>query len=173
MRLKGDTIGAYMESISVGSKMRGGHAIPIDEVFQAWTSCDLRRMLNALDCQTHPIDRHFLLMGIVDQTYKLRADSQMAATCRRVAQMHLDEFPAIAPILAQDMGGKLPCVPTFHQYSTLLAEAGEIDRAIQVCEAAIGFGLQDGTKAGYAGRIQRLQKSLPERNASTIRNHVA
>ena len=147
-----------MASLQQGYKSRDGRSVPIDEAFMAWTSGDLHRMIGALSCRTHPVDRHFLLMGIVDQAYKLRSNPDMATLCRRTAKMHLDEFPAIAPILAKEMGGKLPRVSTFQQYATLLADEDDTERAIDVCNAAIAFGLDDGTKAGFSGRIERLQQ---------------
>ncbi|MFU8815520.1 MAG: hypothetical protein ACNA7W_09250 [Pseudomonadales bacterium] len=60
------------------------------------------------------------------------------------------EFPSVAP--------GLPRVPTFQKYATLLTEDGEYGTAIEVCRRAISFGLEDGTKAGYEGRIARIEK---------------
>ena len=136
---------------------REGKWIPADEAFAAWMSADLGRMLEALTVDTNAIDRHFLLMGIVKETYRLRADPSMADKCAEVAQLHIDEFPVIAPALERDMGF-LPGASTFQQYATLLTERGEFDRAIQVCEKAIAYGLDDGTKGGYEGRIERIKK---------------
>ena len=54
-------------------------------------------------------------------------------------------------------------MPTFQHYATLLTERGEFDRAIQVCESAIGFGLDDETRGGYEGRIERIKKRAAAR----------
>jgi len=48
--------------------MRGGKSVPTDAVFDAWASGDLKAMLRALKLRTNLIDRHFLLLGIVEQT---------------------------------------------------------------------------------------------------------
>jgi len=115
-------------------------------------------MLKAMDLKANPVDRHFLLLSIVTQTYKQRAAPEMAEACLRVGQTHVAEFPLLLPFLMQEFPVRLPDVPTFQYYATVLAERGRFSEAIQVCEAAIRFGLQDGTQGGYEGRIVRIKK---------------
>jgi hypothetical protein len=50
-----------------------------NEVRQAWLSADLRRMLSAVHLKSGVVDRHFLLMAIVDQAYRRRAEPAMRA----------------------------------------------------------------------------------------------
>lgn len=138
--------------------LREGKMINADEAFFAWTSGDLDRMVRALTVHTNPVDRHFLLMGIVAATYKRRNDPLARRTCIDVGRMHVTEFPAIAPVLRADMGGMLPRVTTFAHLATVLAEDGAVADAIAVCEAAKLHGLHDGTQADYSGRIGRIRK---------------
>lgn len=144
-----------------GSKhvIRQGKSVRADKVFEAWTSDDLERMKNARSQKTNPIDRHFLLMGIVEKSYKKRSDPEMAKLCSETAEEHIREFPEIAPALRQDMDGTLPNVTTFQTYAKLLQESGEYSRAIEVCEEAMRYGLHDGTKSGFEGRIDRIKKA--------------
>jgi len=72
--------------------------------------------------------------------------------------MHLTEFQQIAPVLKAESGGVLPRVPTFQIYASLLTEQGAFDRAVWVCELALYYGLDDGTKSGLGGRIERIRK---------------
>jgi hypothetical protein len=144
--------------------LRSGKFVPADEVFRAWTSGDLDQMLRVLNLQTNPIDRHYLLVGIVKETYKRRADAAMARECARVAEIHLAEFQELAQALKGDGDGTLPRVPTFQNYATLLAELGDYDRAVWVCELAKYYGLEDGTKAGFDGRIARIRKMQQARH---------
>ncbi|UYG09090.1 hypothetical protein [Halomonas sp. M4R1S46] len=130
-----------------------------DEVFEARTSDDLERMKKARSQKTNPIDRHFLLMGIVEKAYKKRSDPDMVKLCSETAEQHIREFPDIAPALRQDMDGILPNVTTFQTYAKLLQERGEYSRAIEVCEEAMRYGLHDGTKSGFEGRIERIKKA--------------
>lgn len=128
------------------------------DVPQRRSSADLPRMLAARSVPTNPIDRHFLLQGIVQHTYRRRRDPQMRRLCIDTGMMHLKEFAGIAPVLSEDCGGSLPCVPSLAWLATVLAEEGMVDEAIQVCESAARLGLDDGTKGGYLGRAQRLAK---------------
>jgi hypothetical protein len=128
-----------------------------DRVFDAWTSGDLKAMLVQLNQKTNLIDRHFLLMNIVDQAYRNRQDKEMRKICHQVAEMHIKEFPKIRIALKKDMG-MLPRVSTFQQYATVLTEEDRYSEAIDVCEAAIKFGLSDGTKSDFQGRIERIKK---------------
>ena len=138
--------------------LRDGKSVRADEAFFASDSQDLPRMLSALEVKTNEIDRHFLLMAIVSETYKHRSDPELAQTCARVAETHIAEFPQIAGPLKKESDGVLPRVPTFQHYAALLAEQTKFDRAIEVCEIALRFGLNDGTKTGFEGRIKRIQK---------------
>ncbi len=139
------------------SVWRDGKRVEVGPVFRAWTSQDLDAMLKVLTAPSNPIDRHFLLQGIVNATYKRRSEAAMAVKCAEVAELHLSEFPEIAPALERDLG-ILPRVVTFQLYATLLTERGDFDRAVAVCERAIEYGLQDGTKSGFRGRIERIRK---------------
>jgi hypothetical protein len=145
---------------------RQGRSVPADDVFEAWTSGDIDRMLGALDYDTNPIDRHFLLLNLCKQAYAARKrDPAMRDLARRVAVRHVEEFPSLVEPLRREMGGFLPRVPTFQNLATLLTEDGAYDEAIAVCEAAMTHKLSDGTKGGFADRIQRIRRKA-EKNAS-------
>ena len=139
---------------------RMGQVTMADEVFDAWTSGELAAMLKALKKKTNLIDRHFLLMGIVNQSYKSRKDPKMRELCREISERHVQEFDRIAPALKKDMNGVLPRVSTFQQYAKLLSEDSEDERAIEVCERTMSFGLTDGTQSGFEGRVGRTRKKM-------------
>lgn len=140
---------------------RQGQSVEADDAFHAWTSGSLSEMVDALERKTNLVDRHFLLMSIVDQTYKTRSNTENAELLRKVAEIHLAEFPKIKPALKKEMDGILPRVTTFQKYATFLADKGEYEKAIEVCEQAIAHGLHDGTKSGFEGRIERIKKKMP------------
>lgn len=129
-----------------------------DKVFYATFSNDLSRMLSVTELKTTLSNRHFLLLSIVSETYKLRKEEKYKNLCIKFSEIHLEEFPAIAKELKDEFDGSLPRVPTFQYYATLLTEIGEFEKAINVCKKAISFGLDDGTKGGYQGRIERITK---------------
>ena len=149
--------------------LRMGRSIPADETFNAWTSGDLGRMVNAVDTDTNPIDRHFLLQGIAARSYKDRDNPKMRRLFHRIAEKHLAEFPDLAKALRTEFSGDLPRVTTFQHLATVLTEEGKFKEAIRICEAAMEYGLSDGTKSGYEGRIRRIQKKEePERKSRAV-----
>ena len=131
-----------------------------DEVYNATYSGDLNKMLNATELKTIPKNRHFLLQSIVTETYKLRNEEKYKNICLKFSEIHLEEFSVIAPNLVDKNNTCLPRVSTFQNYATLLTEIGEFEKAIKVCEMAISFGLDDGTKGGYQSRIERINKKI-------------
>lgn len=137
---------------------RLGRFIDADEVFHAWMSADLRRMLAARSIKTNPIDRHFLLQSIVQQCYKARTRPDMRELCIQTGLKHLEEWGAIGLALRKDFGGKLPRVPSFAWLATALGEAERFDEASKVCEEAARYGLDDGTKGGYAARAAKWRE---------------
>ena len=137
--------------------LREGQSIEADAVFAAWTSGDLEEMLSAIEVKTNHVDRHFLLQSIVDNTYKLRKDGEKRKICKKIAEVHIAEFPLIASALEKDMN-MLPRVSTFQHYAILLTEDGELSKAVDVCKMALKYGLHDGTKTGFEGRISRIEK---------------
>jgi hypothetical protein len=131
-----------------------------DEVHDAMFSNDLEKMLKVTDIKTNLINRHFLLQNIVNESYKLREKEDYKNLSLKYSEMHLNEFKEIAVALKEDMNGILPRITTFQNYSTLLTEIGEYDKAITVCEMAISYNLSDGTKSNYQGRIDRIKKKF-------------
>jgi hypothetical protein len=130
----------------------------IDEVYFAILSNDLNKMLDVTELATLPKHRHHLLQSIVTESYKLRKEDKYKNICLKFSKKHLEEFPVIAPNLINEYNTTLPRVSTFQYYSTLLSELEEYDEAIKTCEMAISFGLDDGTKGGYNGRIEKINK---------------
>src|SRR5437870_3811080 len=113
-----------------------GRFVNADEAFEAWTSGDLRRMLAARSLPTNPIDRHFLLQGIVKEAYRRRVDPEMRRICIETGLIHLEEFGTIAPVLQKDMGGSLPRVSSFAWLARVFAEDGRLEDAARICEEA-------------------------------------
>ena len=139
---------------------RKGKLVEADERYMTWLSGDLKRMLEQLHKKGDPVDTHFLYLSIVQQTYKRRKDPKMRQLFKKVAAEHVINFDSLIGPLLREMDGNLPKVPTFNYLSTIYTEDGEYNKAIQVCEKAIKYKLDDGTKSGYQGRIERIKKKM-------------
>jgi hypothetical protein len=137
---------------------RMGRLVPTDQVFDAWTSGDLAKMLAAETTPTNPIDRHFLLLSIVQLAYKQRRVPEMRRLFLKYARQHVSEFERLAGPLREDSDGTLPRVPTFQLLATVLTEDGQLEEAEKVCLLALQQGLHDGTKGGFEARITRIRK---------------
>jgi hypothetical protein len=132
----------------------------MDEVYLARQSNDLEKMLKATELKTTPGNRHFLLQAIATETYKLRNEEKHKNLCLKFSEKHLEEFDTLYQSLKDEFDGSFPRVTTFQYYSTLLTELEEYEKAIKTCEMAISFGLDDGTKGGYQGRIDKIKKKM-------------
>jgi len=116
-------------------------------VFDAWGRGDLDEMLmvvNITDCP--PVDRHFLLLGIVTKSYQARhKGSRYRDLALEYSKVHLSEWPRLwRPLLASSAIGEpgdedyilpedeLPNVPTFKLRANLLMEDRRYREAIAV-----------------------------------------
>jgi hypothetical protein len=117
------------------------------------------RMIDALRHEKNPLERHRLLGEIVVESHRQRADTAMNKLFLRFAAMHVKELPKMAEVLRTN-GGFLPVVPAFSLLAEALEEGGRIEEAVSVCNQAVELGLTDGTQAGFAGRIRKLQKRI-------------
>ncbi len=153
---------------SVPYLVRDAGSVRASEAALASASQDLNRMLRALDQDqsAHPLDRHFLMLNIVETTYgRRKVDPEAARICERVGLQHVAEFPTLAPHIEKEFGF-IPHVPSFQKLATLLAEKGATDKAVGVCREAIRLGLGDGTQSGFEGRIARIQKAAKAKGSA-------
>ncbi len=131
-----------------------------DESYMANVYGDLDDMLRVLPKVTKLLDRHFLLLSIVEQAYKLRNDPKYRNICITYSEIHIKEFgKGLKDALLEEFK-VMPRVPTFQYYATLLTEDGNFSKAIEICELAISYNLSDGTKSNFQGRIQRIRKKI-------------
>jgi hypothetical protein len=129
-----------------------------DEAREAYLSGNFDRMLRAVSEPASRVNRHFLLMLIVNTSYEKRADTRMRSICRSIGVLHIKEMGSIIPALKSHYKWGLPRISTFQHLAAVYAEDGDYDLAIEVCRFALSFNLTDDTKSGYAGRIKRIEK---------------
>jgi hypothetical protein len=122
----------------------------------------LDRMIDALRHEKNPLERHRLLGEIVEASHRQRAATAMNKLFLRFAAMHVKELPKMSAALKADSGGRRPAVPTFSLLAAALEEDGRLEEALSICNQAAELGLTDGTRAGFAGRIRKLQKELKD-----------
>lgn len=120
---------------------------------------NLREWLNELDILSLSHDRHLLLERIVALSYKYRhQDINMRRLAECVGWIHFDEFEDLLEHIPVYVDNQIFPPATFPKLATLFTEAGRYEKAIEICRKALSWGLNDGTKSGYRGRIERIKK---------------
>jgi len=128
---------------------------------------DLESIIAKLSNEQEPLARHFLFQEIVENAYKHRADDRQRSLFIHYAEMHVDEFDKIVPDLKEKFGDS-PKAITFQYLATILTEDGYFQKAVDICDLALKYGLHDGTKTGYKGRIKRIQRKANQTKKNRI-----
>lgn len=118
-------------------------------------SDDLSSVVAPYDLPANPADRHTQLVEMITRCYQKRhqPDSrQQLYQAGQVYQNELSDFMKGVDAETISSGGVLKYL------AIALAEDERYSEAIAVCEAALDAGIEDGTKTGFQGRIDRLRK---------------
>ena len=142
------------KAVAKEAKQAATHAAPL----AVEVPDELQAPVAELEETKDALTRHRLFQHITENSYKNRTDAASREVSKEFSKRHIAEFADIVKPLKKANGGKLPHVATFQNYATLLAEDGDFAAAIAVCEQAQGFGLDDKTKTGFPGRIERIKK---------------
>ena len=104
---------------------------------------------------------HFFYNAVYECYYRQRdlnagAIGKAKEYCKKDMELfhaHKDEF-------RDPITGAMPSMPSFKQYAIICEKQGEFQEAIDICRLALSYGLDDGTKGGYEGRIKKLENKL-------------
>jgi len=129
-----------------------------DPVMDAVLSGDIEKMIAAADLKTDPETRHDLLQKIVEYAYKHRAEPAMKQRLAEFARVYLNEFPELLPAVERTHPARPLYLPIFKLYAIHLEEENAYDEALRVCRIALDHNLDDQTRTGFEGRIQRIGK---------------
>ena len=111
-------------------------------------------------CGGSPVEMHFFYLAAHQCYYKqrdIRADA--IDRCKEYCRKDIALFPSYSGDLLKEFD-KLPQCPAFQQLSIIYDKEGNYQAAINVCKLALSYGLDDGTKGGFEGRLQKLEKKL-------------
>lgn len=118
-----------------------------------------KTVYEALEKESAPLKRHEIYTQAIDEAYKQRNKSKVKrALLIRMAGEYVAEFPEIEQAVLAELGDRPKVISVFKQLAIVLEENKSWDAAMEICKKAISYGLEDGTKTGYAGRIDRLEK---------------
>lgn len=98
-----------------------------------------------------PVALHAIYNLLIDVYYKQRNEREDAiASCITICRKDIRLAPSVLEE-AKD-------IPAFKRLAIILESQGDYKGAIEVSKAAVQYGLSDGTKNGFAGRIEKLQQ---------------
>jgi hypothetical protein len=129
-----------------------------ERVERALASDDVAAMAKLLETVDDPVLRHALFGQIVTGHYRQRSEPEHRDAFYRYAGQHIEEIPAVLDALEKTEDGRPDRVESFKMITIAMGEDGRYEEAIEVCKTAVSFGLEDGTKTGFDGRIARLKK---------------
>ncbi len=119
----------------------------------------IRDLEISLDTESDPGERHLIYSHIIETAYRnRRTNADDLQTAMELSQQYMAEFASLRDPVLKMMGDDPKIIPVFKMLAIMLEESGEYDQAIQVCKTALGYGIEDGTKTGFEGRIERILK---------------
>ena len=106
------------------------------------------------------IDAHFFLQAAAECYYKQRDIRDDALDlCIRYCQRDVELFPRYRVPMEKEYG-EIPRITTFQKLAVIYEKQKMYDKALEICQMALSYGLTDSTKGGYAGRIEKIQKKI-------------
>ena len=118
------------------------------------------------------IDRHFYLNSAIDYYYGLRDKEEEALQkCIDYCMEDIKIAPEVIKLMEKDDNwkhyneeGELvfipPRFPSFQRLAIIYEKQGKLEEAIEVCKKSLENDLRAGTKSGFEGRIERLERKL-------------
>lgn len=145
---------------STSERKKGGKNVisPEEQFSDLMASNDPETLLSALPKTNDVIARHQLYHRIIDLTYSKRGEQKEGEIFFSCARDYVAEFSQMKPALEEHYEGDLPEIPAFKKLAIALEEIGAFDEALDVCKAGIENELEDGTKTGFSGRMQRIDR---------------
>lgn len=158
---------------------RFGQSVEADEVFGAWTSGSIPRMLRAVALPTNEVDRHHLLQSLVHALYKRRSGPAARSEMLRIGAMHLAEMPVLMEGLLRHARARstlppeevgLPYIETFLLMVRVLCEDGRYEDAAHVWRRArqVDYIGDEGLAHELAGIERRRRKAQKQLAAAQV-----
>ncbi|MFB5197589.1 hypothetical protein ACE198_22220 [Neobacillus sp. KR4-4] len=122
----------------------------------------LEKVVLAKEKETNAVDLHFAYMALFRHYYRAK-DSTPSQDEKFLlfALKDVDLFPRFKrEYLATHDHQVLPSIPSFKQLAIFYEKQGNYQKAIEISEKALSYGLEDKTKGGYAARIEKLKKKM-------------
>lgn len=121
------------------------------------------------------IDKHFTYNHYIELYYKQRDKGpEYLEKCIEYCKKDIELFPKFkdawikCEVTKEEKAAGYTFnlrIPSFERLAIIYEKQGKIDEAIEICKKAIEYGLHDGTKGGFQGRLNRLYKKLTKNSS--------
>jgi hypothetical protein len=165
--------------------IRDGMIQKADIVWKAWTSGDLNQMLAVLDEPANYQDKHFLLLNIIKETYKLRKDPNWLNVCIEYCKKDIEIFPYFKDTYIENQRKILQRLAndkftssqekekllkeaenppfdlnysSFERLCIIYEKLNRHNEATEICRLALSYGLTCKTEGGFQARIDKIKK---------------
>lgn len=100
---------------------------------------------------------HYLVK--INELYKNRGNANSLKQCIELCKKSINIFPNFKnEYIKRNNVWDVKSVPCFNTLAIIYEKQGKYKQAINICKQAMSYGLNDGTKAGYKGRIIKLER---------------
>jgi hypothetical protein len=107
------------------------------------------------------------LSELAETAYRRRSDPDSRNLFIRCARAMMADFEGIAEQLRSEAETQVVELPVFGRLAIVLDQDGDLTGAMAVCRQALEWGVEDGTKTGFTGRLARLGKKASAVQSST------
>jgi len=112
------------------------------------------------------IDLHYCYSEWINLTYKQRENPELLNLCIEYCKKDIAIFPRFQteylkkfPSSCTEAGLDIRIL-AFERLAIIYEKQGDIEKATKVCELALFYNLNDSTKGGFEGRLEKLRKKL-------------
>lgn len=104
-----------------------------------------------------PLERHRIYTDLMGKAFHDRSSAAARDSLLQMGRDYRSEFDRLLPHLREEMGATPEILPL--KWLTMsLEEDGRYEEAIAVCRRAEDWKISDGTKTGFTGRRQRIER---------------
>ena len=114
----------------------------------------------ALEYNKDPESLHFIYNNLIKLYYKQRDDEKFLNKCIEICKKDIELYEDKLIKMDTDVINEDTKIPSFQRLAIIYENKGEYKKAIDICKKAIKYNLRDTSKAGFEGRLERLEKNL-------------
>jgi len=114
----------------------------------------------ALEYNKNAENLHFIYNSLIKLYYKQRDDEKFLNKCIEICKKDIELYEDKLIKMDTDVINEDTKIPSFQRLAIIYEKKGEYKKAIDICKKAIKYNLRDTSKAGFEGRLERLEKKL-------------